>query len=43
MQAGSSLTDIVCSCSKKELAMMRKGAFIINYARGDVIVEEVLE
>jgi len=38
----STLTDVDCSCSKKELAMMKKGAFIINYARGDVIHEEVL-
>ena len=44
LQAGRSiLTDVVCSCSKKELEMMKKGAFIINYARGDVIHEEVLE
>ena len=43
LQAGRSiLTDVVGSCSKKELAMMKKGAFVINYARGDVIHEEVL-
>lgn len=33
---------LLVSCSKKELAMMKKGALIINYARGDVIHEEVL-
>ena len=28
-------------CRKKELQLMKKGAFLINYARGDVVEKQV--
>lgn len=33
--------ELYVCCSKSELQMMKKGAFLINYARGDVVDKQV--
>lgn len=41
MCRGLGSTAVYVCCSKSELQMMKKGAFLINYARGDVVDKQV--